>query len=97
MKPALLITGVPGSGKSTISRLLAENLGAKHIEVTKFAITEKEIIDVDDKRETLIVNLESLKEKLVRTLLNSKKLTIIDSHFSPELIPTNFIEKLIVL
>jgi len=31
----LLVTGVPGTGKTTISSLLAAELGAEHIELTR--------------------------------------------------------------
>ena len=97
MKPALIITGVPGTGKTTISKLLQEKLNATHIDVTKLAICEKNTQKTDEKRETLIVNMKTLSEKLVFLINKSTKLVIIDGHYSPELIETDLIEKIFVL
>lgn len=97
MKPVLIITGVPGTGKTTISRLLQEKLDATHIDVTKLAIRERDTQKTDEKRETLIVNMKTLSEKLVDLIDKSRKLVIIDGHYSPELIQTDLVEKIFVL
>lgn len=97
MKTALIITGVPGTGKTTISRLLQEKLDAIHVDVTKLAISERNIKETDEKRDTLIVNMKTLGEKLFDLINKSKKPVIIDGHYSPELIQTDLVEKIFVL
>ncbi len=97
MKPALIITGVPGTGKTTISRLLQKKLDATHVDVTKLAISERNNQKIDEKRETLIVNMKTLSEKLIVLIEKSRKPVIIDGHYSPELIQTDLVEKIFVL
>jgi adenylate kinase len=97
MKPALIITGIPGTGKTTISRLLQKKLDATHVDVSKLAISEESTKEIDERRETLIVNMKTLSEELIDLIKKSRKQVIIDGHYSPELIQTDLVEKIFVL
>ena len=97
MKPALIITGVPGTGKTTISKLVQKKLDATHVDVSKLAISEDNSQEIDERRETLIANMKNLSEKLIDLIEKSRKLVIIDGHYSPELIKTDLVEKIFVL
>ena len=80
------ITGTPGTGKSTLARMLAEALGGRHIEVSRLIIDEKLWIGIDKERSNaLIADIDALKRYLERLAMSTECL-IIDSHFAEELI-----------
>lgn len=77
----LAVTGSPATGKSTLAKRLAEELGFEHIELNK-VIEEKGWHEGrDEKRDTLIVD-ETMLTRRVKTLVKPKKNYIIDSHLS---------------
>lgn len=78
----ILITGTPGVGKTTISRVIAEKCNIKHVEVSKY-IKENELYEEYDKEfDTLVFNEETVQESLERYLKDVEGF-IIDTH-SPE-------------
>lgn len=72
----ILITGTPGTGKTTISELLAERTDADLIKISDFATNDViEGLEGDTK----IVNVEKLERKIKGHVSGS---TIIDGHLS---------------
>lgn len=77
----IAVTGSPATGKSTLAKRLAEELGLEHIDLNK-AIVEKGWHEGrDEKRDTLIVDETSLTRR-VKSLLKPKKSYVVDSHLS---------------
>jgi adenylate kinase len=91
----ILITGVPGTGKTTISKILARKLQAHHIDVSKLVFTENFVLRKDVMRNTLIADLETLKIKLKKLMTNNKKM-IIDGHYSSDLIDAKLVKYIFV-
>lgn len=60
----VLITGTPGTGKSTISRMLKEKLGATLVDVNKVVIEEHLYTGVDKDRGYKVVDLDAMCIKL---------------------------------
>lgn len=83
---AILVTGTPGTGKSTLSLKLSEKLGFTYIDVNKiikkYSISE----GYDKKRKSKIIDTSKLNmalRKEIVSLKNKKDLgVIIDSHLS---------------
>ena len=59
--PNILITGTPGTGKTTLAQNIAQTLGMKHIEVGKL-VKEKELHDGwDDEFQSYFLNEDKVR------------------------------------
>lgn len=77
----IAVTGSPATGKTTLAKGLAEELGFEHIDLNK-AIEEKGWHEGrDEKRDTFVVDETTLSRR-VKSLVRPKKNYIIDSHLS---------------
>jgi adenylate kinase len=72
----ILITGTPGTGKTTLSKLLAERIGAEIVHITDFATDE---VTEEREEETKIVDVEKLEEKIKNHVSDD---AVIDGHLS---------------
>ena len=75
------ITGTPGTGKDTISKIIAEKIGLQLIDLNKLAEEKKLFVGHDKKRGCEIVDLRKLSLEIKKL----KKDSIIQSHYSHEL------------
>ncbi len=78
----LLITGVPGCGKTVLARKMSEILNANLIDVN--AIIEKHKIYTTSGRKEKLVNVEKL-ETILKKLLSKEKNFIAESHLLCEM------------
>jgi adenylate kinase len=83
----IIITGTPGTGKTTVSRIISKNLDINHIELSKLAKEQELIKEKDPERETYIIDKYRLEEKLDEILKNSLEPVIIDGHYAHDYIP----------
>ena len=83
----IIVTGTPGTGKTTLSKRLAKKLSFYYIDANKI-IFEYNLSDgYDRKRKTKIIDVKKLNKKLIYEIKNIKKNNktrgvIIDSHLS---------------
>lgn len=92
MANIIIITGTPGTGKTALSRNLAQRLNFLYLDVNKFISKHKLSEGYDRKRRTKIVDVDKLVKLLVSEIKNfkTKKFSereffrgmIIDSHLS---------------
>ena len=81
MKPIrLVVTGNPGVGKHTSSRIIAEKLGAEILDINKVAIDNGAIAQKTDRG--LDVDLDKLKKLISKAMLSKKDLVIV-GHLAP--------------
>lgn len=85
-KLIIAITGSPGVGKTTISRLLAERLEAHHIDLSKLALEEGLVEEWDEERDTAIVDIEAVRRKIDRLRSRYERL-IIEGHYAHDVAP----------
>ena len=92
----IVVTGVPGTGKTTLSKLLAKKLDFHYLDVNKLISKYKLSEGYDKKRRTKIIDVNKLNKKLINEIKliqksnkNNKsgkfkeiKGIIIDSHLS---------------
>ena len=97
IKRIILVTGTPAAGKTTIASLLASKLNATHIDLTALVKQEKLIGGVDEKRETLIVDIDKISKRVQRIIGASKRDIIVDGHYAVDIIPTKDINLIFVL
>mgnify|MGYP001610398864 FL=1 len=90
----ILVSGTPGTGKTTLSKKLAQRLNLHYLDVNliikKYGLSE----GYDKKRKTKIVDVKKLNRMLIKEITNyknsiiknynkkSKKGVLIDSHLS---------------
>jgi adenylate kinase len=96
----LLISGTPGTGKTTVSKAIAKKLNARVISLNQLACSEDLVSGYDEKRDTLIIDEEKLRSKALSMIKEAKVenlgLLIIESHFV-EIIPEKEADLIIIL
>lgn len=95
----LITTGVPGTGKTTLSKKLAKRMNFHYLDVNKLISKQKIFEGYDKKRKTKIVDVKKLNNLLVKEIKKFKKKKakglIIDSHLSHYL-PRKYVDLVIV-
>ena len=85
------VSGVPGTGKTTLSRKLSKKLNFYYLDVNKLISNNKLYEGYDKKRKTKIVDIKKLNKSLIKEIKSLKNNTnqikrfngaIIDSHLS---------------
>jgi adenylate kinase len=84
-------------GKTTISKILSDKLGGRHIELTLYAIENKLIIEDDPERDTKIVDMDAFQAAIEKEMKQTEKPLIIDGHYSHELLDKDIVNLVIVL
>ncbi len=77
----IAVTGSPATGKSTLAKRLAEELGFEHIDLNRVIEERGWHEGRDKKRDTLVVDETALTQR-VKSLVKSGKSYVIDSHLS---------------
>jgi adenylate kinase len=96
----LIVSGTPGTGKTTVSKNLLNYFKAKVISLNELAISEKLILNYDIERETSVINEKKLVNCVIKLIERYNKLDleflIIESHFS-DIVPGQYIDYVIIL
>ncbi len=93
---AIIITGTPGTGKTTLSKLLASRLSYDHIEVAELVERERLYTYIDKARGSRVVSLKRLRIKLLEVVRRSAR-PIILSTTIPDVLPKDEVSLVIVL
>ena len=91
---AIIVTGTPGTGKTTIARLIAKKYRLKYIDTNKIIKAHKLIIGYDKKKQTNIVDHKKLAKILVEMIKKNNNL-VIDGHLS-HYIPKKYVNLCVV-
>lgn len=95
MKRTLLITGVPGTGKSSVAALLAKKSGAALVDINKTVNVLKLYSEVDETDGAKVVRLKELESELSAAIKSEKRSLIVEGHLGCEIkLP---VQKVIVL
>lgn len=81
----VIVTGTPGTGKSTLTRKISKRYGHRYIDVNDVVKQHKLSEGYDKKRDTKIVDekrLAKVLEKLIKEAKKKKEKLVIDSHMS---------------
>jgi adenylate kinase len=96
----IIISGTPGTGKTSLAKLMLKILNARIIILNELVIKEGLILGHDKMRDTSIINERKLLQRIKSIIKQYKKeqnkYLIIESHFS-DIIPNRFIDYVIVL
>jgi len=94
--PVFVITGTPGTGKTTISAIVAKRMTAEHISVTKLVRSYHLQSRFDYKRRSRVVNLVKTRATLRKLLHDRRRVVLIDTHL-PDAVPRGMVERVVVL
>jgi adenylate kinase len=94
---AIIVTGTPGTGKTTFAKRLAKEIGADYVALTRFVSDKKLYTGFDRERESRVVNLPRVYATLNRLLLKTRRPTIVDTHITEGIIPKDVVKVLFVL
>ncbi|MFA5868718.1 MAG: adenylate kinase family protein [Candidatus Bathyarchaeia archaeon] len=93
----VLITGVPGTGKTTVSSILANSLGGDHVEITHLVRDGGMSLNWDQSRATSIADVKALRHALSNIIAASTKPVVVDGHYSPDVVPRDAATLVVVL
>ncbi len=95
---AVVITGTPGVGKSTVARLLAQRLGAELLELGELVAKEGLHEGLDPETGSLLVDLDVLAKR-VEEILSSRPggLIIVVGHYAHDVVPREHLAMAFVL
>ncbi len=85
MKRSVLITGAPGTGKSTVAKILAEKNGAALIDINKVVNVLHLYTHTDESDGAKVVRLPELEEELSRTIKSEKMSLVVEGHLGCEI------------
>jgi adenylate kinase len=92
----IVIAGVPGVGKSTVADAVAERLGCPVIGVSELAVKEGALLARDEERDTDIVDLPRLKEKITEVISATEGPIIVEGHYAYDVVPTDLVSHALV-
>jgi adenylate kinase len=92
--PNILITGTPGTGKTTLSQSLAEELSFTHLEVSAFVKQHSLHEGVDAEFDSVILDEDKLVDALEPLVAGGGQ--VVDFH-SPEVFPERYFDLVLVL
>jgi len=70
----VIITGTPGTGKTTLAKQLAKKLNFHYLDVNKIIKKYKISEGYDKKRKTIIIDIKKLNKALINEIKNHRKL-----------------------
>jgi adenylate kinase len=93
---AIIISGCPGTGKTTLSSGLASVLRVEVISLGKLVEMEGLYSYVDTDRDTKVADLDKLVPRVVELIKNASGLVIVEGHYA-DIAPSRLVESVIVL
>jgi len=96
MSKVIIISGTPGTGKTTVASILAKKIKGMHIDLSELVLKEKLYKEVDEKRETVVTDLDKLLPKLREIIMSVSSPIIIEGHYA-EIVPSKFVNVVVVL
>ena len=89
---AIVVSGTPGTGKTTFAKELARRSGFLYLDVNEL-IDEKGLCEeYDKKRGCKVIDEKRLIDELIKTIKESKEVLVIDSHMAHTL-PEEYVKK----
>ncbi|RLF08104.1 MAG: hypothetical protein DRJ97_08365 [Thermoprotei archaeon] len=92
----IVVTGTPGTGKTTLTSVLAARLKAFHVDVPELVEREALYRGVDKRRRAKIVNLPQVRNRIRELAWKESRLLLVSSHV-PDVVWRRDVKKVVVL
>ncbi len=96
MGRAVIISGCPGTGKTTLSSGLASVLNAEIISLGGLVEREGLYSQIDAERDTKVADLNRLVPRVVELIEKTRGNVIVEGHYA-DIVPSSFVDIVIVL
>ncbi len=97
-KGAILVTGIPCVGKTSVARSLASKIGALYVNLNDLAVRENLIVGRDEKRGSMIVDETRLKDRLAEIIEKcDEESVVIDGHYAASVVSSKLVDYVFVL
>ncbi|AFL65923.1 adenylate kinase family protein [Desulfurococcus amylolyticus] len=96
MGKIIVVAGVPGTGKTSVSRELASLTGFQLIELGRYALERGLVTGFDDERGSYVIDEDALSREVSMLAGNSEGYIIVSTHY-PEILDPSVVEKVFVL
>jgi len=96
-KRVILVTGTPGVGKTTVSRMLAARLNATYLSLAELVEKEKLISGVDEARGTLIADMDKLSSRVRELMVRADQDVIVEGHYAVNVVPAKDVHLVFVI
>ncbi|MGD9131148.1 MAG: adenylate kinase family protein [Candidatus Bathyarchaeota archaeon] len=94
---AILVTGTPGVGKTTVSHKLASKLDTPYIGITELVKKQQLITGIDENRQTLVADTKKVSKQLQQILAKTEGTIIIEGHYAVDVVPNKDVNTVFVL
>ncbi len=97
-KRIIVITGTPGVGKTSASRSLCLKLKGSAVNLGELIERERLFSGFDEKRGSLIAEMEKVRERVQQIISSSEQRDIIvEGHFAADVLPCEMVHRIFVL
>ncbi|UCH37899.1 MAG: adenylate kinase family protein [Candidatus Bathyarchaeota archaeon] len=93
----IVITGTPGVGKTTISKILTERLDAYYLSISELAKKESLIANYDVDKDSVIPDMDKLRDAISTIIETSLQDVIIDGHLASDVVLPSLATNIFVL
>ncbi len=93
---AIIISGCPGTGKTTLSSSLASVLNVEIISLGELVEREGLYSHIDSERDTLVADLDRLIPRIIELIERTEGVIIVEGHYA-DIVPSSFVDIVIVL
>jgi adenylate kinase len=97
LRPVIVVSGTPGTGKTTFAKALAKSIGANYVNVTQHVSKHKLYRGVDQERRTRILDVPRTRASLRSELGTNHVLSVIDTHIPEEILSREIVKQVLVL
>lgn len=84
-------------GKTTVSKVLTERLKGLYINLNDIVKEERLILNVDSERDTIVADLDKLRDKVSQIVGSTFLDVVVDGHYASDVVPSNMVSYAFVL
>jgi adenylate kinase len=93
----IIVTGTPGTGKTTFAKALAKAIGAEYVNLTLYVTKHKMYSGIDRERRTRVIDLTRIRSSLKEELRAVHSLSVVDTHIPDGIVPKRMVRQVFVL